>query len=153
MESTEYNRDWNSWELSNDIGLIKLAEDIEFNEKVQPIEINTEDIGSGETLTLSGWGRTSYPGNIPNDLQWITLKSLNTQECQSKHSNNIYDSEICTFTKSGEGACHGDSGGPLTWNGKVAGIVSWGRPCAIGYPDVFTRVSAFQDWVNERINN
>lgn len=48
----------------------------------------------------------------------------------------------------------GDSGGPLVIKGdKIGivqvGIVSFGRPCAVGSPDVFTRVAAFKDWIDE----
>lgn len=48
---------------------------------------------------------------------------------------------------SGEGTCFGDSGGPLVLNDSLIGLVSWGIPCAIGRPDMFTRVSSFVDWV------
>lgn len=43
---------------------------------------------------------------------------------------------MCTFTQKGEGECFGDSGGPLVHKDQVAGIVSWGHPCAVGKPDV-----------------
>lgn len=46
----------------------------------------------------------------------------------------------------------GDSGGPLAENGKVVGIVSWGMPCARGYPDVYTRVFSFKNWIEEKIS-
>lgn len=47
--------------------------------------------------------------------------------------------------------CYGDSGGPLVANGKLIGIVSRGKPCAQGVPDVFTRISAHVDWIDENI--
>lgn len=43
----------------------------------------------------------------------------------------------------------GDSGGPLVANGVQVGIVSYGYPCAIGHPDVFTRVYSFLNWIKE----
>lgn len=104
--------------------------------------------------TLIGWGRTSYPGSIPNDLQFLNLKTLTYEQCKSAWSTEtIVQSEICTLTKSGEGACHGDSGGPLIAgsDGKASliGLVSWGAPCARGVPDVYTRVSAFLPWIKQ----
>lgn len=45
----------------------------------------------------------------------------------------------------------GDSGGPLVVNGSQVGIVSFGRPCAVGYPDVYTRVSSFTSWIIAKI--
>lgn len=47
----------------------------------------------------------------------------------------------------------GDSGGPLVVNNTVVGITSWVRPCGRGYPDVYTRVSSFVDWIEEHIND
>lgn len=31
----------------------------------------------------------------------------------------------------------------------TVGIVSWGEPCGVGYPDVFTRVSSYVDWIQK----
>ena len=58
----------------------------------------------------------------------------------------------------GKGGCQGDSGGPLALEGQdgkyfLIGIVSWGPGikeggCVVaGWPDVFTRVTAFDDWI------
>jgi len=59
----------------------------------------------------------------------------------------------------GRGTCTGDSGGPLacvnqsltTW--ILIGVVSWAKiPCAGPKgPTVFTRVSAFVQWINSAI--
>jgi len=45
----------------------------------------------------------------------------------------------------------GDSGGPLVAKDVQIGIVSFGVPCARGSPDVFTRVTAFKDWIQKHI--
>lgn len=155
VEKTTYNTAWNPGKLQNDVALVKVASPIEMVPgKVEVIELNIEAIGGGEDLVLSGWGRTSYPGSIPDQLQFINLKSLSNEDCAKKQTAApIISGEICTLTKAGEGACHGDSGGPLVYKGAVAGIVSWGRPCALGYPDVFTRVSEYIDWIDTSMKN
>lgn len=46
----------------------------------------------------------------------------------------------------------GDSGGPLTIGDgqEVVGVVSYGTAiCAMGRPDVYTRVSEFESWITE----
>ena len=42
----------------------------------------------------------------------------------------------------------GDSGGGLIdADGNLVGIVSVGKPCAIGVPDVYTHVYAYRFWI------
>ena len=68
----------------------------------------------------------------------------------------IEESVLCTINAKNVGACHGDSGGPLVdaadpENKVLVGLVSWGVPCARGFPDAFTRVHYFVDWIKNRI--
>ncbi|KYQ53536.1 Chymotrypsin-1, partial [Trachymyrmex zeteki] len=89
-------------------------------------------------------------GSIPNNLQEIELIVYPQGDCKRVESK-VRDSHICTLTKEGEGACYGDSGGPLVANGAQIGIVSFGTPCAFGFPDIYTRVSNFVSWINEHL--
>ena len=43
----------------------------------------------------------------------------------------------------------GDSGGPLIYNGIQVGLTSFGAAvgCEASYPDAFTRISYFRDWI------
>lgn len=44
----------------------------------------------------------------------------------------------------------GDSGGPLIHDDVQIGVVSFGQPCAVGKPDVYTRVSSFVSWIDSQ---
>ncbi|XP_011873943.1 PREDICTED: chymotrypsin-1-like [Vollenhovia emeryi] len=142
---------FNAVRLVNDIGLLILSTPIKYTKYIQPITLATTDVApAGSACTLSGWGRTSFGGIVPNNLQEIELSVYSQAKCKQTHWN-VQSSHICTLTKVGEGACHGDSGGPLVAKGVQIGIVSFGRPCALGAPDVFTRVSAFEDWIQKHV--
>ncbi|XP_014215791.1 chymotrypsin-2-like [Copidosoma floridanum] len=151
-----HHKDFSMKQIINDIGLIRVDRDITFSDKVQHVRLAKEDYSlDNESANLTGWGRLSNGGRIPNNLQEITVKILNQEKCKSFWDKMmlIQESHVCTLTKEGEGACNGDSGGPLVVNGEQIGLVSFGVPCAYGYPDVYTRISNFVSWIDETINS
>lgn len=98
---------------------------------------------------------------MPEDdfpLQQMAVPIVSAEDCL-KRFPILYDkeTEICAGDASGgPGVCGGDSGGPLQCqleDGKwyLIGIVSYGKPCAQGFPDVYARVSRLVDWVHQTI--
>ncbi|XP_018403822.1 PREDICTED: transmembrane protease serine 3-like [Cyphomyrmex costatus] len=151
VESVSVNSNYDGYLLINDVALVHLKNPITYNKLVQPINLTTSDAGlEGKPCTLSGWGTTWLGGSTPNKLQEIELIVYPHKDCKRSDSK-VTDSHICTLTKTGQGACHGDSGGPLVANGAQIGIVSYGVPCAVGFPDVYTRVSSFISWINAHL--
>ena len=56
--------------------------------------------------------------------------------------------------------CQGDSGGPIMYYSQaqrawvLAGITSYGRGCGLpNYAGVYTRVSAYMDWIRSTVGN
>lgn len=48
----------------------------------------------------------------------------------------------------GKDSCVGDSGGPIVYEGKLYGIVSWGLGCGMAnYPGVYTNISVVLEWI------
>ncbi|XP_012061803.1 PREDICTED: chymotrypsin-1-like [Atta cephalotes] len=134
----------------NDIALVHLKNPITYKRLVQPINLTTSDEGlENKQCTLIGWGTTSVDGSTSNNLQKIKLIVYPQKDCKAAQPKLKY-SHICTLTKEG-GACYGDSGGPLVANKSQIGIVSFGTPCALGYPDIYTRVSSFIPWINKHL--
>lgn len=140
----EYEKDT----LKNDVALIKTSSEILFSKLVEKIAFSSEHIGAGVPAVLSGWGFMEG-FQVPDNLQFLNLLTIGNDECSSKVPGPfVRESNICTLTTINKGACMGDSGGPLVANNALVGIASWVTyKCAVGYPDGFTRVSSYANWI------
>ncbi|EDV90648.1 chymotrypsin-1 [Drosophila grimshawi] len=137
----------------NDIALIHTATPIVYNARTQPIQMASKKniLHPGDKLTLTGWGSTRAWGRFPTQLQTIDLSYVDHSTCKAmvRNADWLGEGHICSFTKEGEGSCNGDSGGPLiNANHELVGLVNWGEPCAVGYPDVYASVQYYRDWIN-----
>ncbi|KAK4878209.1 hypothetical protein RN001_010715 [Aquatica leii] len=133
----------------NDIGLVKISQPFSFCTSVKPIQLSLRYPPHGSDVVLTGWGLTSYPSNtLPDILQYIHLNAIRISNCKTLLAGYpVTNNHICTLQEENIGSCHGDSGGPLVYNGDQIGIVSWGIPCAVGSPDVFTSVLWYHVWI------
>ncbi|KAH8382443.1 hypothetical protein KR009_003531 [Drosophila setifemur] len=133
----------------NDIGLIHVNESIIFNERTKVVELSSEQPPAGSTVTLTGWGAPEINWPTVEKLHTINLTVIDLEECRNHWDNHtgIGTGHICTYTKEGEGSCSGDSGGPLMWEGKLVGLVNWGRACGVGMPDMHANTVYYQDWI------
>ncbi|KAH8382445.1 hypothetical protein KR009_003529, partial [Drosophila setifemur] len=140
--------------MHNDIALVKLTQNITFNELTQPILLPNRPTHSGDKIVLTGWGaQEPYTGSV-QDLQKLTLDFVPLDECYEifNQTTSMGVGHLCTFSKEGEGACHGDSGGPLVSDGHLVGLVNWGRPCGVGFPDVQANVYYYLDWIRSKMS-
>ena len=119
-----------------------------------------------DNLVVSGWGLTSANREqSTNILQKTLVNGIGDYSCALNWQNwndslNRDDYYICANAFE-RGSCNGDSGGPLIWQDKsaksdddrgyrLAGVVSFGHAdkCAnYLYPDVYTEVSNYSDWI------
>lgn len=78
-------------------------------------------------------------------------------ECKKIYSHDpLSDRVFCAgyVETGGVDSCFGDSGGPAVLNGKLIGIVMGGDGCARpGYPGIYTKISAFYNWIMEKTNH
>ncbi|XP_022227128.2 transmembrane protease serine 9 [Drosophila obscura] len=140
--------------MHNDIALVKLTQNITFDEFTQPIELPTRPVREGDEIVLTGWGAEEAYGSSAENLQKLTLGFVPLDECLQifNQTTSMGVGHICTYSREGEGACHGDSGGPLVRDGQLVGVVNWGRPCGVGLPDVQANVYYYLDWIRRRIS-
>ncbi|KAF5287280.1 hypothetical protein FQR65_LT02153 [Abscondita terminalis] len=144
---------YHSTRMVNDIAILLTYNPIKFNDKVNKIDIYKAHLEGGKVCKATGWGALGFKGKSPTVLQELTTTSLTIERCLEMQPpgsvNYIYDNvHLCVYKQNGSGLCSGDSGGPLTYDNQLVGIVSWGRNCAVGYPDIFTRVFGYLEWIN-----
>ncbi|KAL7297639.1 hypothetical protein TKK_0009307 [Trichogramma kaykai] len=148
-----------------DIALIRLKEDIEFNDKIQPVKLasseNKEDVlPVGAPIYITGWGYTyqcmENHNEEVNDLRLAIRKISDFDQCQReyleyaiKESNGtdvdhvIDHGMICSVGY--QYSCKGDSGGPVVdERGVQVGVVSFSVD---GLSDVHTSVRHYSEWI------
>ncbi|XP_053666480.1 trypsin-7-like [Anopheles marshallii] len=112
---------------------------------IAPIPLAPEgtDYPEGTRTFVSGWGLTSAIGALPINLMAAEVPLISQESCRGVWgAASVTDNMICA-SEPGRDACNGDSGGPLTNNGRQIGIVSWGSPLCLGnLPGVYARVAA-----------
>lgn len=157
--------DWDAFSVRNDIALLYLAEPIEERAAdgdmlpIAFIDPATPDDGNlvGVMSTVTGWG-TRNPDfyDFPERLYEVEVPIVNNAECRRVYGGIVASMLCAGAPDGGKDSCYGDSGGPLMvydddearW--ELAGIVSFGRSCGLpGWPGVYTRVSSYEEWLNE----
>ena len=124
-------------------------------------------------VRLCGWGNLLQSGTqYPDELHCLDTKYVPIETCNARdhYNGEILPGMICageleeggkvrfrislqkTVPKTLKDACPGDSGSPLTYNGNVVGLVSWGYGCGFpGYPGVYTNVAMMRDFIDSQV--
>lgn len=151
-----------------DIGLLLLKSPLQLSDTVKIARLPVQGAIPTGVATLSGWGSTSTSQTpvMPSQLQKETLPIISFEDCNAfmeaasqGEDNPLRDTNVCVgyLQTKGQGACSGDSGGPLIQKDGddvvVIGATSWGFfPCQDQpAPSVYTRVSAYVDWIQEKM--
>ncbi|XP_067125324.1 clotting factor B-like [Centruroides vittatus] len=149
----------------DDIAILKLNSPIP---NVTPVCLpSNNERYDGKSVTVIGWGDTSYNGRPADALQEATINVIPNHQCNASYTRlkdssiprGITSGFICAGNSwGGIDACVGDSGGPLMMDSpsgwKIIGIVSFGYQCAKpGFPGVYTRVSNYLQWIYDNIES
>ena len=139
---------WNSSNFFNgfDVALLRLGRGFPNNTKVG-LARSADDPSPGQDARLRGWGITSE-GVVSPILQQLLYGTVGNGTCDRAWGLDVPNRILCANATRREGACNGDSGGPLHRDGRQVGIVSFGvAGCPGSRPDGYTRVSSVRNWV------
>ncbi|XP_039439730.1 serine protease SP24D-like [Culex pipiens pallens] len=136
-------------DFQNDIALIKLGESIEYDELSQPIALyEGDDLPKDSVVVISGHGRTE--DRDFSELLKFNRMLVDTQESCGKDREGL----ICFNEKVGNGACHGDSGGPAVFEGRQVGVANFVQgSCGTKYADGYAKVTHYREWIDRTKRN
>ncbi|XP_043778139.1 mast cell protease 3-like [Cervus elaphus] len=140
---------YNSETDVNDLMLLQLERKAKVTTSVSTIRLpsGSDTVKPGMLCSVAGWGLLSVNGPTANKLQEVELEVQRDEECKAHYKHYNTDTQICVGNpRMRKNAMEGDSGGPLVCNGVAQGIVSYGADTP---PDIYTRISRFQQWIKE----
>ncbi|CAG5046484.1 unnamed protein product [Parnassius apollo] len=143
---------YNSNQKTNDIAIINIKGLFSSN-YVDILKLPKTQLRDGDEVIISGFGAQEAHGISSRHMYALNLTVFCQETCSyaMRYSREVTNTMFCTFTRIGQGTCHGDSGGPLIQGNTIVGLVSWGIPCAVGFPDVHTRIYPYVHWIRAKI--
>lgn len=109
---------------------------------------------AGTPATVLGWGATTEGGSTSRILRKAEVPLISNANCSEAYPSRYSpETMVCAgLPEGGVDSCQGDSGGPLVVDGKLIGIVSWGKGCARpGNPGVYTRVATYYQDIRQQL--
>ncbi|XP_037809740.1 collagenase-like [Lucilia sericata] len=141
----------------NDIALIELEFELDFDNNIQPIALASAAQSSndfiGANVIITGFGLTADVLKLSDWLLWTTLEIVNSSVCDSVFDIPVLDCEMCASALKGISPCDGDSGGALVWkneNDKMVqiGLFSFSMLECSKYPTSHIKVSSYLDYIH-----
>ena len=132
---------------------MKLQAPVAYSSRIQPIPLpNGQNVMIGQSGIITGWGVKKEDDISINDiLHQARIDVLNASVCESDETLQICAGVISPIIDT----CQGDSGGSFIVKGGsgyyLAGFTSSGEGCK--GKGIYTRVSAYEDWIRETIKN
>eukprot|EP00547_Thalassionema_nitzschioides_P018235 CAMPEP_0194246428 /NCGR_PEP_ID=MMETSP0158-20130606/14962_1 /TAXON_ID=33649 /ORGANISM="Thalassionema nitzschioides, Strain L26-B" /LENGTH=269 /DNA_ID=CAMNT_0038982319 /DNA_START=244 /DNA_END=1050 /DNA_ORIENTATION=+ len=139
--------------VQNDIMLLQLSDIIT---DVMPVDLNFDsDLPNPkDKVNIFGYGTTKKGVmKLASRLRVTQIDIIDDDICQAFWDGLMIPEQMVCAVRESRDSCMGDSGGPLIYDKQLkqdvqVGIVSFGI-CAgsADEPTVYTRISAFEDWI------
>ncbi|NXC30512.1 PRS56 protease, partial [Campylorhamphus procurvoides] len=147
-----------------DLALLELAVPLAPSPTVSPVCLPSgpTEPSPGTPCYIAGWGSLYEEGPVADVVMEAQVPLLSQETCRGALGKDLLTSAMfCAgYLSGGIDSCQGDSGGPLVCQDPTShhfvlyGITSWGDGCGErGKPGVYTRVTAFTDWLNLQMDS
>ncbi|XP_061100017.1 serine protease 56 [Conger conger] len=143
--------------FNNDIALVELTSPVVLSDRVSPVCLPSgQEPPVGTPCLVAGWGSMYEDGPPADKVMEAKVPLLPQNTCKNTLGKDLVTNTMfCAgYLSGGIDSCQGDSGGPLIYPDRISGrfqlygITSWGDGCGEkGKPGVYTRVTAFSDWI------
>ena len=123
-----------------------------------PADVGLESAGTDSAI--AGWGETYTGSDVPEVLQWAETVVQSPAYCRQLSPFYVSGLQLCTvdYPFDDDGACNGDSGGPLLAVDAAdklveIGITSYGPvDCNTDTGSYFTAAATVSSWAATQIN-
>ncbi|WP_330333065.1 serine protease [Streptomyces sp. NBC_00536] len=156
VRGARVNPAYNPVTNAGDLAVLELGETVPAGYVLPMAATGHPGYAPGADATVYGWGDTSGFGDYAYALRAARVTVLADEECRRSYPGDAdgqYQeaSMVCAGAREGgKDACQGDSGGPLVAQGRLIGLVSWGRGCGrADSPGVYTRIAPLIGFVGE----
>lgn len=151
-ENLYIHPNYNNITGKHDICVIETKESLKTNSSSTIISLGgAEDCKAGTECNITGWGSINDAEDMIENLVFAQVPIHNQKSCTRYVP--LFDSNtmLCSGGVHGDtGACKGDNGIPLACEERLCGIFSFGHACGSHEsPGVFTKVSAYKQWIEE----
>ncbi|MGW0753162.1 S1 family peptidase [Streptomyces sp. NPDC002587] len=154
VRAARVNPDYDPASNAGDLAVLELAEAVSAHYVLPMAGAGHPAYAAGAEAAVYGWGDTSGFGDYAYALRAAPVAVLPDEVCERAYPGDAdgqyrADSMVCAGDDAGgKDACQGDSGGPLVAQGRLIGLVSWGRGCGrTDSPGVYTRIAPLADFV------
>ncbi|XP_020801099.1 melanization protease 1-like [Drosophila serrata] len=152
------NRNYVARDFVNDIALLKLTRDIQFNLHIQPIclLLNPALVPNRRQWQAFGWGKTQR-GVSSSVLKTTMLDHYPNSHCAQRLNVQLTNNQACLGHQQTD-TCAGDSGGPLVIQINVTGVIRYLQLGIVSFgdelcqsPGVYTYVPNYIGWIRNVI--
>ncbi|CAB3381520.1 Hypothetical predicted protein [Cloeon dipterum] len=149
-----YHPDYDNYDNSNDIALLKTQFKMSFNQYVSPISLSNEPLAFNETCEIAGWGKEHFDGtSFSSELRITEMTMMDTQECRLIFDDGnvlLGKDQFCARSDMG-GACRGDEGGAFVRRDPsdvLLGLISTNFCTLDNLPTAFVDVYLHREWIS-----